>query len=63
QALVAAGLGVNVKTQDTCQVPENQVMGQKPGAGTEVDPGTTVEITVAQPPPNGCGNGNSGGGD
>ncbi len=63
QALVAAGLGVNVKTQDTCEVPENQVMGQNPGAGTEVDPGTTVEITVAQPPPNGCGNGNSGGGD
>ena len=64
QALQAAGLGVQVETQETCDVPETQVMDQNPDPGTEVDPGSTVEITVAQPPPEGCnGNGGNGGGD
>jgi serine/threonine-protein kinase len=60
QALQAAGLGVDVGMQDTCDVPENEVMDQSPDPGAEVDPGTTVQITVAQPPPGGC-NGNGGG--
>jgi eukaryotic-like serine/threonine-protein kinase len=61
QALEAAGLGVNVEMQETCDVPETEVMDQNPDPGKEVDPGTTVEITVAEPPPEGC-NGNGGGG-
>jgi eukaryotic-like serine/threonine-protein kinase len=63
QALQAAGLAVAVEMQETCSVPEGEVMDQNPDPGTEVDPGSTVEITVAEPPQGGCptGNGNGGG--
>jgi eukaryotic-like serine/threonine-protein kinase len=53
-ALGDAGLQSSVQTEQTCDQPENTVIGQDPGAGSEVAPGTVVAITVAVPPPPGC---------
>jgi eukaryotic-like serine/threonine-protein kinase len=49
-----AGLQASVQTEETCDDPADTVTGQSPSPGTEVEPGTTVEITVAQEPEEGC---------
>jgi beta-lactam-binding protein with PASTA domain len=48
--LEKAGLQVSIQMEDNCEAEEGSVMGQSPPAGTEVDPASTVEITVAQRP-------------
>ncbi|HEX2360437.1 MAG TPA: Stk1 family PASTA domain-containing Ser/Thr kinase [Jiangellaceae bacterium] len=54
-ALEGLGLQVSAQSEETCDATANTVTDQSPGPGTEVDPGTTVEITVAQEPEDGCG--------
>jgi beta-lactam-binding protein with PASTA domain len=54
-ALGDAGLQSSVQTEETCDAPADTVTGQSPQAGTEVEPGATVEITIAEEPPQGCG--------
>ena len=53
-ALGDAGLQASVQTEETCDDPADSVTGQSPSAGSEVEPGATVEITVAEEPPEGC---------
>jgi beta-lactam-binding protein with PASTA domain/tRNA A-37 threonylcarbamoyl transferase component Bud32 len=48
--LEKAGLQVSIQMEDNCEAEEGSVMGQSPPAGTEVEPASTVEITVAQRP-------------
>ena len=50
--LQGLGLEVEVATEQNDQVPEGQVFAQDPAAGTRVDEGSTVRITVSsgQPP-------------
>jgi beta-lactam-binding protein with PASTA domain/tRNA A-37 threonylcarbamoyl transferase component Bud32 len=60
QTLDDADLGVDVVTQETSCDQAEVVIAQNPGPGTEVDLGSTVEITVAQRPEDCPGNGNSG---
>jgi beta-lactam-binding protein with PASTA domain len=53
--LQAAGLALSTQPQDSCENPEGLVIQQFPDPGAEVEFGSTVTITVAQPPPDGCG--------
>jgi eukaryotic-like serine/threonine-protein kinase len=54
-ALQEAGFDVSVIEGDgSCDPAPGTVTGQSPSAGNEVPPGTTVEITVAQEPEDGC---------
>jgi beta-lactam-binding protein with PASTA domain/predicted Ser/Thr protein kinase len=46
--------------QPTCDVEAGRVVGQNPAAGTELEPGSTVTITLAEEPPQGCDDGNGG---
>ena len=55
EALGDAGLQSSVQTEETCDAPVDTVTGQSPQAGTEVEPGATVDITIAEEPPQGCG--------
>ena len=48
-ALEDAGLKVTVTNVDS-DAPKNEVVGQDPAAGTEVDKGSTVTITVSRGP-------------
>jgi beta-lactam-binding protein with PASTA domain/predicted Ser/Thr protein kinase len=48
--LDSAGLGVNVEQVES-QEPEDEVVGQAPGAGTTVDEGSRVTIRVSSGPP------------
>ena len=54
-ALGDAGLQSSIQTEATCDAPVDTVTGQSPQAGTEVEPGATVDITIAEEPPQGCG--------
>jgi len=46
-----AGLGFNTRTQYTeSKEPENTVLKQSAKAGSKVDYGSTITLTVAQPP-------------
>jgi eukaryotic-like serine/threonine-protein kinase len=53
--LEGAGLAVDVVREDTEDpLSDNLVLGQRPGGGAEVEPGTTVTLTVGrfvEPPP------------
>jgi eukaryotic-like serine/threonine-protein kinase len=60
QALVAAGLSHSTTPYETCGAPEGVVIVQDYEAGTLVKPNTTVTITVAQAPPEGCDGGGGG---
>ena len=53
--LSQAGLGPVAQEVETCDAAENQVIAQNPDPGAEVDPGSTVMITVARQPEDGCG--------
>jgi len=55
QALQAAGLvlgGVTTVTDKYCS--NLGVQNQDPPAGTAVNPGSAVSVTIGQPPPGGC---------
>ncbi|MBD0292654.1 MAG: Stk1 family PASTA domain-containing Ser/Thr kinase [Jiangellaceae bacterium] len=62
-ALTNAGFDVSVTEQATCDVSADEVMAQSVPPGTEVAPGTEVQITVAVEPDGGCNGGNGGGGE
>ena len=53
-ALDQAGLAASAVPDVTCDDPVGTVTGQSPSAGTQVAPGTTVEISVAEEPADGC---------
>jgi serine/threonine-protein kinase len=49
QQLSALGLEISV-TEEASDRPTGEVTAQSPDAGTEVDPGSTVEVTVSSGP-------------
>jgi beta-lactam-binding protein with PASTA domain len=52
KALTTAGLTVGlVTTTISATVPIGAVIGQKPGAGTNVDPGSSVALVISSGPP------------
>jgi beta-lactam-binding protein with PASTA domain len=53
--LASFGLEASTVYVESCEVLDGLVVGQTPDPGTEVDPGSTVEIDVAQEPLDGCG--------
>lgn len=45
------GIIVNISSEEySDSVPAGQVMGQTPGAGTEVEPGSTIDVTLSKGP-------------
>ena len=51
QILSGQGLQVTSETQPSGEAEAGVVLDQSPAAGTEVDPGSTVTLTLAAPPP------------
>lgn len=49
--LEGAGFAVAVTTQENATIPQDQVISQSPGGGTEAPPGSTVTIVVSSGPP------------
>ena len=56
QVLQAAGLVLGAVTKVTDKYCDHlgTVISQNPPAGTAVNPGSAVSITIGQPPANGC---------
>ncbi len=50
-ALQAAGLVPTVQSEPSLEVAAGNVLSQQPAAGAEVEPGTTVAVTVSSGPP------------
>jgi eukaryotic-like serine/threonine-protein kinase len=57
------GFEVDIEQQETCDVPEGIVVDQDPSGGAERPVGSTVTITVAQEPPEGCNDDDNGNGN